>query len=300
MAEGIWRKIRNAWSKISALILLFTAAAGISYEILHKIGAEHLTDRIAHPQEVLIILVSLLCGGLGAERLLVLGDIEESIRAADSQRATIIATIQEVAREVGVVESFEKDLAKSVHGLSKASLLIGKDDIESEACRLVNSCGDNDKIRATSQYFAGEKDSSESEDPLSASYYNTIAERLKRARPGSSLEYQVILPAYPIASKGKFPESARQCFHDPAIAKRISTLYARGSWPFELLIGGKSMIIAFPGNTNRPTYEMAIVVTDDLFVQKANEWFLEVVKRDTQNQLESSNPGNMQGKTKKP
>lgn len=291
-AGTLWMKIRNAWSKVTAVILLLTAAAGILYEILHKIGFEQLTDKVANPGEVLIVLVSLLCGGLGAERLLVLGDIEESIKSADSERAQIKAKVEEIATELGVVEKAEVDIARHVSSLGKAELLISKDEIEAAACKLVDSCGDNERIRATSQYFPVIGTESHCGDPMSEVYFMTLAERLKRAKPGSSIEYQVVLPAS-LQGKAFMAESKRKIFETLGVSGRVATLYARASWPFELLIGGRSMIIAFPGGTNQPTYEMAILVTDDIFVKKANEWFLEVVRKEAQTQgpAASSAPG---------
>jgi hypothetical protein len=67
----------------------------------------------------------------------------------------------------------------------------------------------------------------------------------------------------------------------PDVSKRVKIFYAKSYWPFELLIGGKSMNIAFAGGTEAPAYEMAIEINDESFVRKANEWFLEMIRRET-------------------
>jgi hypothetical protein len=270
--QGPLTKIRDAWSKISAAILLLTAAAGIGYEIFHR----GISEIDKNPVDVLIILVSILCGGLGVERLLVLSDIEKGVKTTEENCSDILTKVRDIAEKLGAVGGVEADIREKVGSLNKVKLLIDKDEMEEAACRLVKSCGDNDKIRATSQYFPG----AENGDPLSDTYFRTISDRLKQAKAGSTIEYQVVLSASS-EDKEKRPGKKWEFFETPVVSKRVRTFYAKGSWPFELLIGGKSMNIAFTGGTECPAYEMAIEINDENFVKRSHEWFLEMIRRDT-------------------
>jgi hypothetical protein len=267
------------WETTSAVVLLIVAGLGIIYDVLHRFGTREFVHSLASPEEVLILLVALLCGGLGAERLLTLRKIEVSIKEANKQRSNILATVNRISDKLGKLQRTVKEelqdvgetegnLISAVNKINKAESLIGTKAVEDAARKLIEDCSDSDKIRATGQYRP--------DDQLSKQYFMTIANKVKRAKQNQGdMQYQVIMPARSGSDRESLDER-RRVFKEEGIEDRLIIRYAKHPWPFEVLIGGRSMIIALLGAGEKPPYEVAIKITDSEFVEKVSEWFREV------------------------
>ena len=163
--SGLADTLRKWWANASAIILLLIAAFGAIYDALHRLGFEEILGRFATPEQVLIGLVALLCGGLGAERLLTLKKIESDIEDAQIQRATIVKDLERVAHDIGklltkveklraeIITDFkdtgrkEDDIFAAVKQINRAEALVGPHEIEEAALRLVDECDDSEKIK---------------------------------------------------------------------------------------------------------------------------------------------------------
>ncbi len=263
----------------SAIILFLAGVLGIIYDILHRFGLQTFTDFLGDPEEAIILLISLLCVGLGIERLFNLRKIEEKIEAsienAAKERKHILdetlTVSQKIVRLRADLKGAEKKggvLIDAIGRINKAKPLVGTNAIEAAAIRLVKECSDSDHIKATGQYHAI--------DGLSADYFAAIAERVQQAkRNRGDMEYHVILPPKSFSDEAINDERAK-AFLEAGVQDRLITRRAKHPWPFEILIGRHSMIIALCGGTKRQLYELAVKITDHDFVEKAGDWFGEV------------------------
>jgi len=282
----IFEKLRKLWATASAVSLIFIALAGIAYDLIHRFGGHDLLSRLATPEQVLIMLLALLCGGLGAERILTLKKIEMDIETAQEQSTTLMNNVDrmmhdfhglatrfgklrtEIVADLETVEQQEEDIITAVKRINTTEALIGTKEIEAAACKLLDECGDGEKIKATGQYRTG--------DGLSEDYFKYVASRVARAQQNKGgMEYHVVVAAQ--TSKPEEVEDERiRVFKGAHIQDRLRMRTARHPWPFEVLIGGHSMIIALLGGETKAKYEIAVKITDPEFVEKAAEWYREV------------------------
>lgn len=279
------QKVRQWWEAASAIILMSVAVVGIVYGGLHVTGHEVLR-RLATPEEVIVFLVSILCGGLGAERLITLKKIGDDIESAQEQRTALVAQADRIVQDVDKlftklarlrteivkdfkdVERLEDDIMVAVKRINKAEALVGTHEIEGAAKKLLDECDDSEKIKATGQYRVG--------DGLSSDYFLHVAERVARARNNQgSMEYHVVVHS-PDFEGPKEVDDRVKAFADAKVQDRIKLRSAAHPWPFEVLIGGHSMIIALLGGEDKSKYEIAVKITDADFVQKATDWYREI------------------------
>lgn len=286
---NVTERVRKWWEALSALVLLAVAAGGILYDVIHRFGGKELVSKLALPEEVLILLVALLCGGLGAERLIVLRKIEASIDKATKDRKTILTDVTKVSldilqlsKDIGqvskVIERTRKQILVGLNELAKgegeiktavskidtAEALLGAKDIEDAARNLIDLCDDSDTIKATIQ--------SRDRDPLSEQYDKTLVGRVLRAKQNKgNMKYHLLVFGGPGSGAGS-AEERRRLFQEADIGERLFIRRAKHQWPFEVLIGGDTMIIALVGDT----YEVAVQVTDPDFIERASEWYKDI------------------------
>jgi hypothetical protein len=269
------------------MVLMTIAVMGLLYEVLHRFTT---LDTHFIPEEALIFLVSILCGGLGAERLLTLKKIEDDIELAQEQRLALIKKASQISIGVGellrstgnlrveTVDDFkailkgEKDIITGLKRIIRTEALIGTHQIESAAKQLVDECDDNDRIKATGQYRFG--------DGLSHAYFQHVADRVARAKKnGGSMEYWVVVASTGV---GKLSDDDPRimAFERANIRDKLQMRSVKHSWPFEVLIGGHSIIIALLSGDAKSKYEAAVKITDPDFVKNAADWFGDVVWAD--------------------
>jgi hypothetical protein len=265
-------KIRKFAGNISAVVLLVFAGLGIIYETVHRFAPTFLP---VSPEEALIFLVSLLCGSLGIERLTTLRTIEANIESASTDRKNIFDEVKQISGKLGKLIGYvrdvkrrEGDIINAVDKINSVEVLLGTKAVEDAACLLIEDCDDRAQVKATSQYHIVEG--------LSNNYLKKVANRVKRAKDNrGDMEYHVILSADMPSEKAL--QEREEAFKCAGVEDRLVVRYAKQPWPFEVLIGGHSMIIALLGGANRPTYDLAIRIKDPEFVEKASNWFGEVI-----------------------
>ena len=262
------------WSeKASAIMLLSAAVLGLIYEAAHIFGGEELVKHLGSGEGPLIFLIALLCGGLGLERWFILRKVRASIGEAGEHVRTILDTVvkieAEVTKDFKTVEEKEAELKKLLTEMSTVEPLIGATDIAAAAIEIINACANSDVINATSQYS--------SEDLLSPEYVTVMANRVERAeKEGGGLECRVVRPAR-TGPEGEAEDERSRVFREKHIEDRLTTKRSRHPWPMEVLIVGKAMIIALRGGRQRPTYEVAVKITDPDFVKIAADWYNQAV-----------------------
>jgi len=278
-------KLRELWDSASAYTLLTIASLGILYDVLDRLGLNHIIDPIGRPEQVLILLVAALCGGLGAERLLTLRDIQTDIKEAKSQREGIIA---EQSRISGNIEQLlhklealradmvarlkgtgrkEDDIMAAVKWINKTELLANDHEIEAAALRLIDDCDDNDTIKATGQY--------RTQDGLSREYYQHLADRVAKAKKHHGSMALNVIVSLPMPDEREEDEHIR-AFRDAKVEERLIMRFAQQRWPFEVLIGRRSMIIAVLGGEKKSKYEVGVRISDEAFVATASDWYRQV------------------------
>jgi hypothetical protein len=271
----------------SAIVLMTIAGMGVLYEVLHRFTT---LDKHFIPEEALIFLVSILCGGLGAERLLTLKKIEDDIEKAREQRLALIKKTDQISTGVGellrstgnlrvetvddlkAILKGEKDIITGLKRIIRAEALIGTSQIELAATQLVDGCEDDDRIKATGQYRFG--------DGLSHAYFQRVADRVARAKKNNgSMEYWVVVASTGV---GKLSDDDPRimAFKRGHIRDRLHMRSVKHSWPFEVLIGGHSIIVALLSGDVKSKYEAAVKITDPDFVKSAENWFGDVVWAD--------------------
>ena len=139
----------------------------------------------------------------------------------------------------------------------------------SHARKLIDACDDSEKIKATGQYTVS--------DSLSQRYFEYVADRVAEAKKrDGSMEYHVVVaPRESGESRG---EDARlTAFGGLGIRDLLTMKSVEHPWPFEVLIGGHSVIIALLGGKAESKYEAAVKITDPVFSKEAAEWFRDVI-----------------------
>jgi hypothetical protein len=280
--SSLLEMLRNWWATVSAYILLTIAGTGILYDAFHRFGDHKILGELATPEQVLILLVALLCGGLGAERLLTLRKIERDIAHAHVQRTKLMADVQKTSEHVDslisrvgtiranivadlkAVGKTEQAIMSAVKLINKTDVILGIQNIETAATQLIDDCSDNAKIKATGQYRAY--------DGLSRSYFEHLANRVVRAkRNHGTMEYFAVVASTPQGMKHH--DQRVEIFSATNIVDRLHMRTINHTWPFEVLIGGHCMIIALRGGEMTDNYEVAVKVSDADFVETALNWY---------------------------
>jgi len=279
--NGVSRGVRTLWNLTSTLILLVVASGGgLLYEVLYRFGDHEALAKHVVPEEVMIFLISLLCFGLGTERVLTLRKIEDDIEIAQDARTKLIADVHElltssaklrteIVGDFKAIVKGEKDILSGLNRIVKTEALFGSRQIESAARELISECDDHEKIKATGQYRAG--------DGLSLAYFRHLAERVARAKKNEgSMEYDVAVAS--VEGGAPSNDDARmKAFHEAGLDDRLNMRIVKHPWPFEVLIGGHSIIIALLSGDSTSKYEAAVKITDPGFVEDAADWFRDVV-----------------------
>jgi len=87
-----------------------------------------------------------------------------------------------------------------------------------------------------------------------------------------SMDYHVVV-ASPKGDEPRADDERVKAFRDANVGERLIMRGVPHPWPFEVLIGGHSMIIALLGGDKEARYEVGIKITDPEFVEKAAEWY---------------------------
>jgi len=286
MIREFFETLRKWWAITSAVILLMIAALGFLYDSFDRFGGHDIVSHWVSTEQVLVFLVALLCGGLGAERLLTLRKIENDIGVAQKQRTVLIEKasqishdIERIAVRIGKLRAeivvdlkdagrLEEDIFTAVKRINKTEVLVGPHEIEVAARMLLDECDDSEKIKATGQYRVG--------DGLSTGYFQHVAERVSKAQKNQgSMEYHVVVSSAEAGPSHEDDERVK-AFSDANLRERLKMRGVKHPWPFEVLIGGHSMIIALLGGDTKSKYEIAVKITDPDFVEKASDWYREV------------------------
>lgn len=258
--------------KAFALTFLIAGVIGFAFEVLHICfsGWEFLDK---NGEGVLILLVSLLCGGLGLERLLILRKVRATIETIHEKQGALITKVTGISTTVAEIERRQIEELAAVRKLNQAESLIGTNEIEEAALEIIKRSEDDDDIKATNQYGS---------EGLSENYVKAIADRVKKAdEKGGNMEYQVIMPAK-TGSVDEVEDIRRTVFSEQKIEDKLIERHAKHPYPLEVLIVGHSMIIALRGGGSRRTYDVAIKITDPKFVEKAANWFTEIAWSDAE------------------
>lgn len=267
-------QLHNYLEDMNAKSLIIIGSLGIIYDLGHRFGGEHLLNKLASPEQVLIAMIALFCAGIGFERLLTLRRLSNQLEQAHLKRIEILRVQREIKSEIGnlktgVVEVRRKEnaLIDAVGSINTAEPLIGPQKIGNAAVKLVEECTKEDKIMATGQYSY--------KDELPKTYFKKIVEKVSDAKAkGGAMQYQVVLPAV----GDQYSDSTdirKEVFKEAQVEERLTIRRASNPMPYEILIGGQSVIIALLGES-RSDYQLAVKITDRDFVKHASEWFKDV------------------------
>ena len=135
------------------------------------------------------------------------------------------------------------------------------------------------RIMATGQYF------------LTADYSRSIAERVHQAvEAQGDMDYRVILNA----AHGERNAARLDTFVKFGIPEKIRYKFVDHPWPFDVLIGGNSVMLALPYEIEECSYMAAVKIDDQKFVGCARMWFEKVLwlqaKAGSINPAKSPNP----------
>jgi len=253
MARKHFENLRGWSATASAICIIAIGLVGLAYDALHRMKLAWIAG--AQPEEALIFLVCFICFGVGAERLLTLRNIENNMQTAQKQRSVLAKKTELIAHDVGIIAG----------QIKRIEALDGLEEIEAAATKLIKDCRENDKIKATSQYG--------SSDALSPEYFKHLAQHVAEAKKKhGSMDYHVVV-ASPKGDKPRAEDERVKAFKNANIGERLIIRGVPHPWPFEVLIGGHSMIIALLGGDKEARYEVGIKITDPEFVEKAAEWY---------------------------
>ena len=265
---------RERVDNISAALMVLAAVAAVIYQIFEKTSW---LPVVGEPIDVLLFLVAMLTAGTGLQRLLHIQDIGNCVRRIE-QKTEEIASDTTLGREkmlvmLQAIDRGEAELAHTVEGMNSAEILIGKKQIEIAAINLIDNCTEHDSIKATGQYFA--PGSAETGTGLSDSYYRAIARKVALASESQgTMVYKVILPGEPKEERAAAADRRRVFFEELDVPDRMKVRYSVFTWPIEVLIAGKGMILAFSGKDGLK-YNVGVKITDADFLDHMRDWYLE-------------------------
>lgn len=271
--EKFLDKIERFWDGVSAYLSMLIGGLGLAYEAWHRFESLNELKRPVAGEEVLILLVSFLCLGLGVERLLVLRKIRAGVRDAQQERQSIKKMTAVILRNLGSLErnidtdfkrllEEEQGLELALTSMSHAEVISGTQRIEVAAKLLIRNTDKDEDVLATGQYH------------LPESYFKYVAKRVHQAvRDGGDMKYYVILNE----EKNKSDGMRSSAFEELGIAEKLVSKFVDRPWPFEALIGSNSVILALPQASKDQSFIVALKIDDKEFVGRARRWFNEVL-----------------------
>ncbi|HEX4960165.1 MAG TPA: hypothetical protein VF173_04955 [Thermoanaerobaculia bacterium] len=278
-AKTFLGKLNYYLSICSAIGLMGVSVIALYYEGTGRFAPKEKNAPRPSTDEALVFLVAIICGGMGSERLLILRKLDSNVETASEERRIILARLNKINRALGIdfkmVAGKENALIAALAKVNKAEILIGLDEIEEGAQKLLLACDKNDIIRATAQYFPA---LDQEHKDLSADYPSFVAKTVKKAiAERGAMEYHVIVAS----DTDKNAQDRKDAFAAEGVSKKLFLKIRKQQWPFEVLIGGHSMNIAIPRIVNEKNYAVAIRVTDEEFVARAIEWYDDVLWKDS-------------------
>jgi len=259
MARKNFKETFHSWTSLTTGgVLIANGALAFLYDTVRRLFPKY---AVLSPEEALIFFVAFLCVSLGAERFLTFKDIEADIKKSREKLGAMDKRTAHMSTDLDA-------LVSRVRRFNRGEILIGHTEIEAAAHKLIDSSDDSARIKATGQHTAT--------DSLSHKYFEHLAERVAHAKKNKgTMEYHVVVSSGAREPEGEDPRV--KLFRDRHIRDRLMIRTVAHPWPFEVLIGGQSMIIALVGGRNESKYEAAVRITDPAFTEKAAEWFHDVV-----------------------